>query len=714
VDKLDVNGMTYSNGLKLRNTYGNSYVGLYTNASDFGLTIQTLGGYAFKTFYNGAYVDSLHILNNGNIGIGTTSPFAKLSVTGTGTGTGSAFQVADSANSPKFTVLDNGNVGVGITGPLGKLDIKGGITSVRNGIFGVSSEQIRFGRSDVDTNIRYHSIYTTVTNTSASGNKMNFLLHNVVDTISQSNIMTLQGDGNVGIGTTTPFAKLSIHANNGETNTTLFNIASSTASATTSLFAVLNNGNVGVGTASPSEMLHLYSNTSAVNQKLETGGSGYSINFQLDSGSDANLILDRGATSRDARIILRTVGTTNFHIGLADDGDSNFYIGNENFVNKWLTVSDGTGNVGIGTTTPWRTLSVNGTAAFTGLTNDGTGYYACISTSGELATSTTACGASSERFKTNINDLTYGLDTVLQLRPVSFNWKSDFINSSSTQIGFIAEEVNTLIPEVIGHDDKGTIMNLDYPKLTSVLVNAIKEINTKISAIASSTPTVSTGVVDSVLSHLESLGAKFVDGIAYFKDVVVKTLTAEKVVTNGIEMVDEVTGEIYCVRIQNGAMVNIAGACDTVDSSQSTVDSTATYTAPIITVTGNNPATIIIGSTYADLGATAVDSQGHSLIVDTIDADKVDTTTAGEYIVTYTVFDGTNTATSTRTVIVEELIVDSLEPTATPLELTTASSSLPLTGQVTPLETTTVSDSLPLTGQAEPVATTTEPVVDSL
>jgi hypothetical protein len=50
--------------------------------------------------------------------------------------------------------------------------------------------------------------------------------------------------GNVGIGTTSPYANLAVHAKNGSTNTTLFAIASSTASATTTLFAVDNVGTV--------------------------------------------------------------------------------------------------------------------------------------------------------------------------------------------------------------------------------------------------------------------------------------------------------------------------------------------------------------------------------------------------------------------------------------------------------------------------------------
>ncbi|MDE1941102.1 MAG: four helix bundle protein, partial [Patescibacteria group bacterium] len=64
-------------------------------------------------------------------------------------------------------------------------------------------------------------------------------------------VLSLLSNGNVGIGTSTPSAKLAVSANNGETNTQLFTVASSTANSTTTLFTVLNNGNVGIGTSSP-------------------------------------------------------------------------------------------------------------------------------------------------------------------------------------------------------------------------------------------------------------------------------------------------------------------------------------------------------------------------------------------------------------------------------------------------------------------------------
>ncbi|TSC96090.1 MAG: hypothetical protein Athens101410_243, partial [Parcubacteria group bacterium Athens1014_10] len=60
--------------------------------------------------------------------------------------------------------------------------------------------------------------------------------------------------GNIGIGTTTPFAKLSVHVKNDDDYTEyLFAIASSTPTATTTHLVVTNDGNVGIGTATPAE-----------------------------------------------------------------------------------------------------------------------------------------------------------------------------------------------------------------------------------------------------------------------------------------------------------------------------------------------------------------------------------------------------------------------------------------------------------------------------
>lgn len=64
-------------------------------------------------------------------GVGTTSPFAKLSVKADGTGTNSAFVVANGNGSTTLTVLENGKIGIGIT-PTDPLHIFGSTDQMLN------------------------------------------------------------------------------------------------------------------------------------------------------------------------------------------------------------------------------------------------------------------------------------------------------------------------------------------------------------------------------------------------------------------------------------------------------------------------------------------------------------------------------------------------------------------------------------------------------
>lgn len=74
--------------------------------------------------------------------------------------------------------------------------------------------------------------------------------------------------GNIGIGTTTPYAKLSVHANATDIAQPLFQVASSTAIATTTLFTINNNGNIGIGTTSPYAKLSVEGSSALGNSAL--------------------------------------------------------------------------------------------------------------------------------------------------------------------------------------------------------------------------------------------------------------------------------------------------------------------------------------------------------------------------------------------------------------------------------------------------------------
>ncbi|NCI49904.1 hypothetical protein GWC95_08220, partial [Sediminibacterium roseum] len=82
------------------------------------------------------------------------------------------------------------------------------------------------------------------------------------------------------------------------------------------------------------------------------------------------------------------------------------------------------------------------------------------------------------RYKKDIHTLTNALSKVNALRGVSYLWKTEeFPNNgfdSLKQIGFIAQEIEKVLPEVVRTDEKG-FKTVEYSKITAVLVEAIKE-----------------------------------------------------------------------------------------------------------------------------------------------------------------------------------------------------------------------------------------------
>ena len=81
---------------------------------------------------------------------------------------------------------------------------------------------------------------------------------------------------------------------------------------------------------------------------------------------------------------------------------------------------------------------------------------------------------SDARLKTNVEDLSYGLDEVMQLRPSSYHWKDN--PEGPTSIGLIAQELQEVIPEAVTvGDDKDKMLGVTYTDLIPVLINAVQE-----------------------------------------------------------------------------------------------------------------------------------------------------------------------------------------------------------------------------------------------
>jgi hypothetical protein len=108
----------------------------------------------------------------------------------------------------------------------------------------------------------------------------------------------------------------------------------------------------------------------------------------------------------------------------------------------------------------------------------GTGNRAVYSTSGGELTNT----ASDENLKTNIHLFDMGLTATIALSPVYYNWKNEDAFGSQREVGFIAQQVQQILPEAVGTNADGSL-SLDYPKLIPMLVNSIKELNQRVDAL---------------------------------------------------------------------------------------------------------------------------------------------------------------------------------------------------------------------------------------
>ena len=86
---------------------------------------------------------------------------------------------------------------------------------------------------------------------------------------------------------------------------------------------------------------------------------------------------------------------------------------------------------------------------------------------------------SDARLKENIKNLPSQLNNICQLRPVEFDYK----DGSGHQIGFIAQEMQQVYPDVIGEDSDGMLTITGWSKTEARLVKALQEAIVKIKAL---------------------------------------------------------------------------------------------------------------------------------------------------------------------------------------------------------------------------------------
>jgi hypothetical protein len=372
--------------VRLKSTDNKAYIALSDN--DTNGYISSENGKLSLGANTGVNANNLNIdLSNSNVGIGTSSPSEKLEVTGyakASTGfkagnytilneSGNETSLGNSAyypmffktnNSVRMTISNAGSVGIGTTSPSEKLHVVGDLKIQTNADAGV----IHFGDTSDETKIVGYD-------SSDSNTRFDFFT-------SGSKKLTILDSGNVGIGTDSPSANLEIGSDGAGEKTlkihsdtansyfeieSLGNIARLKATNNTNLMLrsdggggyitnwtngaermrITSAGNVGIGINNPAYVLDTHSGTTNVAARFKSGDNQAWISVQDDDSGTYGALF---GTDSDA----------GHDIILADSS-----------ANKRLVIN-GSGHVGIGTTSPDSLLHVSADVSSGGVTNTGT------------------------------------------------------------------------------------------------------------------------------------------------------------------------------------------------------------------------------------------------------------------------------------------------------------------------------------------------------
>lgn len=333
---------------------------LFSTGSN-GLTLAAGSGSGFITLNTGGLtsaVERMRILSGGNVGIGTNAPDNILQVVKNQNDGTRINLTNNSGSSGAFSAMQ---VGMNTSGHYGTnlylntgWSVGGGAEMLqpdRYVSFSAGAGGLALGAIDSAGSVNFYS--------------------GGLATANQRMIIT--STGNVGIGTTTPGALLTVA---GTTSATCFSVsggacltsgtavtgtstqiayfnASSTLTSTSS-FVILPSGFVGIGTSTPTSMLDIQRVGNSVLRLKALGGSGSAV-INLDRASSTS-------SGDAAQIGFMGAGIANWAFGTnlgtsTNTGDFGLY--NYNLGSKAITFSYTTNNIGIGTSTPISLLTLS-------------------------------------------------------------------------------------------------------------------------------------------------------------------------------------------------------------------------------------------------------------------------------------------------------------------------------------------------------------------
>jgi len=595
------------------------------------------------------------------------------------------------------TFTTNGFLGIGTSTPNWNLDVSG------------TRPSIDLSDASAGTNLKHWLL------TSEGGN---FYIGTSTDAFATSSpsVLTMLNAGNVGIGTSSPFAKFSISANNGDLSPDIFAISSSTSAITSTLLTVSNAGLLSVGSNGSNAFTVDSTTGSTTIANLSVGNLNFDINagtvalsnIPVSSAAAAGVVQSQSINIGDTPVFtvygesdgagsvqnLRTgIGTTSpmalLSVGQGTEAAS-LWVGNNGSSTPSFMVSgvNGNGRVGIGTST----ISTSTTATLD-VANNTSGVVAAFNNANGTCyinpnTSSLSC-SSDVRLKKNITSLPVSaLASVEALRAVTFNWNAE-ATGTPTHTGFIAQEVQPLMPDLVSTDDFG-YLQLNYAGFTPYIVDALQQVatSTSFAFATTSAQALTSGTASStqpwlaalanassgLKNDIQGMGSTVIhvfQGAVYASVGVFNQVFAQSVHTDQLCLTDN-TGETCVTKAQldvllsgagsSGGSGTSGGSTGTTTPSGGGSGGTASSTPPTITLIGADPAEINVGDTYVDPGVTVSSTVspniGYTMSLDGATSTspasfQLDTSVAGTHIILFSATDQDGqTGTATRTVII--------------------------------------------------------------